>query len=934
MMAHLRRSQQRRRLVALGVVAIASVVVVIASVVGTSVATGATRALRSTAPLRAPLWQGDRMPARDDGQALVAFLPPARDAAERAARQALGAGASWRASAVLVPSLAPSASPSTAVRGVAAAAAAAREEWGTVETLLRGVQDTGMAGFASLLRARAALARGAIAGPAAAREAALRLALVQARHAAEVSSSREERGVRLAVAARALDRLVMLAEDVGSAASGGASAGGGSGGGSGAAVGRTSGGGAARGDRQRSDVAAALADSARVAYVAAGELLTPIADWLALRAAEVTRDPARRGAGLAGVRLAAARERVSISEATARERAGDLVGAAVGYRGAGRAVQAFALRLEEAARRRDSDARVALRDSLVRFVAARSGTSEARQAVALLDAWFAATLSPGDELTIARSAAVSGPASRAVLGFGRVFNGGAASGTVRDRYSYATLLGRTGRVRDAIGELTRVRDAGGVLAGDAAYERGRLLLRVGSTGAAEARHALRDVVATFGSDSGVTGGGRASAAANAAANALALLADLAVDDGRDAEARRLLLELARRYPASGRAAAARFDAALIAFAEGDSRVALSELDAIRGATLTDESRDVHVAATYWAGRAASAAGDARLARARWTEVATQTPQSYYAELARRRIGVEEWRPAVSAVPVPADRVVDEAVQRIALLQRIGFDAEAGWERDWLVRWATAPTASTASTASSVPTASSARSAAGRASPSSERDADRAFTDRTLAVARGLRDAGATSSAMRLAGRLVAATVAPVESGTQSMAPRLAYELAYPWPWESFIRDAARDQQLDPALVAAVIRQESNFTPTAVSSAGAVGLMQLMPPVARALWSSLGDRRGGVGWSASLLREPDVSVALGTRHLASSIAQYPDVAYALAAYNAGGTPVARWRRRLGASDPELFVERIPYGETRDYVRIVTRNAAMYRALYGR
>src|SRR5205814_2115638 len=105
-------------------------------------------------------------------------------------------------------------------------------------------------------------------------------------------------------------------------------------------------------------------------------------------------------------------------------------------------------------------------------------------------------------------------------------------------------------------------------------------------------------------------------------------------------------------------------------------------------------------------------------------------------------------------------------------------------------------------------------------------------------------------------------------------------------------------------------------PSAVSAAGAVGLMQLMPSVGRSLWDALGPQRAGVPWSAALLREPDVSIALGTRHLASSLGAYPDIAYALAAYNAGGTPVARWRRRAGADDPELFVERIAYDETRD------------------
>jgi soluble lytic murein transglycosylase len=170
----------------------------------------------------------------------------------------------------------------------------------------------------------------------------------------------------------------------------------------------------------------------------------------------------------------------------------------------------------------------------------------------------------------------------------------------------------------------------------------------------------------------------------------------------------------------------------------------------------------------------------------------------------------------------------------------------------------------------------------------------------------------------------------LDAGAQTSAS--VYRTLYPWPWQPLVRDAARARGLDPTLVAAVIRQESNFTPTAVSPAGAVGLMQLMPDVGRSLWNALGAQHGDVPWSPALLRQPDVNVALGTRHLATALAQYPDLAYALAAYNAGGTPVARWRKRAGTSDPELFVERIPYDETRDYVRIVTRNAAFYGGLY--
>ena len=86
------------------------------------------------------------------------------------------------------------------------------------------------------------------------------------------------------------------------------------------------------------------------------------------------------------------------------------------------------------------------------------------------------------------------------------------------------------------------------------------------------------------------------------------------------------------------------------------------------------------------------------------------------------------------------------------------------------------------------------------------------------------------------------------------------------------------------------------------------------------------------WDPALLFEADVSLDLGTTHLRDALSSYSSLPRALAAYNAGGSRVRRWARRTGVADPELFIERIPYTETRDYVRIVMRNAELYRALY--
>ena len=134
--------------------------------------------------------------------------------------------------------------------------------------------------------------------------------------------------------------------------------------------------------------------------------------------------------------------------------------------------------------------------------------------------------------------------------------------------------------------------------------------------------------------------------------------------------------------------------------------------------------------------------------------------------------------------------------------------------------------------------------------------------------------------------------------------------------------------MDPALVAAVIRHESSFEPRATSPVGARGLMQVMPWVAEALARS----EQITPWNPALLYEPDVNIRLGVLHLRSFVGHYPHPAFALAAYNAGGSRVARWSKRRGGKDPELFVERIRFTETRGYVSNVLTARDMYSALY--
>jgi soluble lytic murein transglycosylase len=156
----------------------------------------------------------------------------------------------------------------------------------------------------------------------------------------------------------------------------------------------------------------------------------------------------------------------------------------------------------------------------------------------------------------------------------------------------------------------------------------------------------------------------------------------------------------------------------------------------------------------------------------------------------------------------------------------------------------------------------------------------------------------------------------------------AYRLYFPLVERETLIANARENHLDPVTVAALIRQESSFNPKATSPAGARGLMQLMPSVGASIAAAKGIRP----WNDSLLYDPGINIRLGTSHLTGLVQKYPELVKVLAAYNAGESRVTRWSTKAGVADPEVFAERIPFVETRDYVRIVTRNRAYYQALY--
>jgi len=152
-----------------------------------------------------------------------------------------------------------------------------------------------------------------------------------------------------------------------------------------------------------------------------------------------------------------------------------------------------------------------------------------------------------------------------------------------------------------------------------------------------------------------------------------------------------------------------------------------------------------------------------------------------------------------------------------------------------------------------------------------------------------------------------------------------YTLRFPIAHEDLIERAANRTGLEPALVFGVIRTESAWVSDAVSRAKARGLMQVLPSTAAQLAKREKLKYAG---PASLDRI-DLNVALGTRHLADVVGKYGGRTWqALAAYNAGPTPVARWLAARGDLPADVWVETIPYRETREYVERVLAFAAIY------
>jgi soluble lytic murein transglycosylase len=290
-------------------------------------------------------------------------------------------------------------------------------------------------------------------------------------------------------------------------------------------------------------------------------------------------------------------------------------------------------------------------------------------------------------------------------------------------------------------------------------------------------------------------------------------------------------------------------------------------------------------AAYWAARLDLELGDSVAARRLVDRIRREEPVSYYAVVGADLfhesydVDVPEGEPAVTP-----DWLVD-GLRRLDLLQEAGLKRGADAEEARLVAKARGSSAD------------------------------------LLGLAEALIDRGRTVSGINL-GWEIRREGHPWD--------RRLLKVVYPFPYRELVRREAREWSLDPIMLAAVIRQESAFAADIVSGAGAVGLMQVLPPTGR----QLARAHGPEGFDETTLTTPEINLHLGAAFFVEMSQRYHgDLPLTLVAYNAGPTRATRWRTYPEAADPLRFTERIPFDETRGYVKNVTRNLGLYQALYG-
>lgn len=371
----------------------------------------------------------------------------------------------------------------------------------------------------------------------------------------------------------------------------------------------------------------------------------------------------------------------------------------------------------------------------------------------------------------------------------------------------------------------------------------------------------------------------------AAGEAFLLLADEAEDGGREEDARAYYRQAVEAGLKTAEVDRAALEFGTRAYLDGEYETAARVFDLHRDGHADPGGRQQ---ATYWAALAHRRLGNRQEARDRFLAAFADDPISYYGQLAAEEVDVPVLPadlPPGPPSPEGLERELANALLRLRFHLEVPTPGSFLFEYDRLKRYFSR------------------------------------YEGGLYALAEAMVEDGWPMRGILLGREILR------EEGAWNL--RLL-RIIYPFPHRELISREAEARGVNPFFAAGMIRQESMFEAEAVSVADAIGLMQVLPSTGRTMARSLG--MGSV--SAEDLKEPGINVPLGMAYLADMIRRFdgriPDI---LAAYNAGPSRIRRWREMPAYADRNVFVERIPFRETRSHVKVVELNTRIYTALYG-
>lgn len=395
------------------------------------------------------------------------------------------------------------------------------------------------------------------------------------------------------------------------------------------------------------------------------------------------------------------------------------------------------------------------------------------------------------------------------------------------------------------------------------------------------------------------------------ANALYTLARIEENDSKIPASLAYYRKYADKFPESDRFLDAEMAMVLLNYVMKDYKNALTSAEAIVNAqaklSLDKRNTGALAFALFWAGRLQFNLGDKKMAREMWERVANEYYSTFYGAIGHFMIEKLDGKALVLSPsrtsPFDPQQLYGKfesseqpTVQRVLALLKIGLRDEASCELSELV----------------------------------VRDSE---NERLLAKALFQYAAGEWLASIKNFDALPRSFRNGLSAGFE--------RLLFPRAYEQSVHDYSKRINMDPDLIFAIIRQESVFNPRANSAAGARGLMQLMPGTARVEAKRLGltyvdkaDRKKfkHTADNADSLFDADMNIAIGVHHVWRLLEKYQNPVYVLTSYNANPRATERWKQNLPTEDFLSFIERIPYAETRTYVKLVLRNYFYYKRWY--